>query len=153
MRCSRSAASVLMTIALAMLHPIEAEEIFIYRDSRAEPILFYPYTLRILVVKGDGPCFARGSRGELLLVCQPIANATVKAVYLETGEVLYADTDNEGIAELRFRIMTPKVTFKVEALGSQALFEASANILGLITVTAFASMVAALVVFLRRGFW
>ncbi len=151
MTCDRLAIIGFITIAL-VIPSIAAEEIYILKDSRAEPILFYPYTLRLLVVRGSEPCFARQD-GELILLCKPIPNATVKAVYLETGEVSYADTNNEGVAELHFRIVTPKATFRVEVLGDTAEFNASANILGLLTVTSFASMVAALVVFLRRGFW
>lgn len=158
MRCSKIAIIMIigLTLAVIAVQPVEARgDILVFKDSRVEPVLLYPYTLRLLVVRdtGNGTCFTRGLDGRLILVCNPVQNTTVKATYLEIGEVSYANTNDEGVAELSFRIMTPKATFRVEVLGNEVEFTVSANPLGLLTVAAFASMVAALVVFLRRGFW
>lgn len=160
MRCSRivAASTVFFAVAALVACPIAAKpqgDVMIFRNAGSEAALFHPYTLRVLAVwdPGNGTCFARGADESLQLICQPIANASIKAVYLETGEVCFATTSVEGIAELRFRIITPAATFRVEVLGHEAVFKVPVNPFSLVAVMAFASMVTSLIVFLRRGFW
>lgn len=134
-------------------------EIQVYYDSTEPAYLFYEYKLRLLVLINDGreSCW-ENVNGSLRLVCKPLKNASIRVIYEEIKEYREAETDDNGLAEASYRLLTyPTATFRVEVYSPEGYVETKVRIGTkiwiILTVTSFSLMMGSLVLVVRRCLW
>lgn len=153
-----TASTLLVSTAYAE-EPVDHSEIQIYYDSTQPAYYLLDYKLRLLVLLNDGreSCW-EPVNGRWELICKPLENASVKIVYQELKEFREATTNDEGVAEVSFRLYTyPRATFRVEVYSPEGYAETTVKvepkIWMLLTIASFSSMLSILVLVVRRGLW
>lgn len=138
---------------------ISSSEIQIYFDPTQPAYYLLEYKLRLLILLKDGveSCWEK-INGTLKLVCMPLKNASVKVVYEEVKEYREALTNDEGVAEVSYRLLTyPIATFRVEVYSLEGYAETTiktgTKIWILLAITSFSLMMGSLVVVVRRSLW
>lgn len=168
----RVALLVLMAAALAIPPPGLAADIerpqeagiLVFYDRTREAHLLFPYKLRILVLEdvagSGGRCWTILSNGTTVLdreKCRPLANLRLGVTYRELMEYREAVTDENGVAEVEYRIFTfPKSSFVVRTISTEPIegtITLETRPWALLSIVSFSSMLSAMVYTLRRGWW
>ncbi|MEM4053702.1 MAG: hypothetical protein QW646_08145 [Ignisphaera sp.] len=148
-----------MNIVYAEEYMIQQPEIQVYYDSTQPSYYLFDYKLRLLILLNDGrdSCWER-INNTMKLVCKPLKNASVKIIYDEVKEYRDVATDENGVAETSFKLMTyPIATFKVQVYSSEGYSETTirvgTKIWTIVALTSFSLMMGYLVLVVRRCLW
>lgn len=135
------------------------QEIQVYYDSEQPAYLFYDYKLRLLILLNDGKesCW-ENVNGSLKLVCKPLKDTSIKVVYEEMKEYREARTDDEGFAEVSYKLLTyPTASFKIYVYSIEGYAETKikidTKIWMILVLTFFSFMISSLVLIVRRSLW
>ena len=135
-------------------------EVVILYDRTQPAYLLFDYKLRVMVLVSEGAesCWMQLPNGTVSMICQPLRKTTVKAYYQELHSYAEATTDDEGVAEFTFRLITfPRASFRVSVYSPEGSEEVVIQVFPkpwtILLVTSFSAMVAALVFAVRRCVW
>ena len=138
----------------------DAREVVILYDRTQPAYFLFDYKLRVMVLVKEGvdSCWTQLPNGTMRMVCQPLVNTTVKAYYQELHHYAEASTDEEGVAEFTFRLISfPRATFTVSVYSPEgsreAVIKLSPKPWTILLVSSFSAMIAALVFAVRRCIW
>lgn len=164
----RVALTVLLVVSIPfiILNTVYAEEprliqpeIQIYYDSGQPSYYLFDYKLRLMILLNDGreSCWER-INNTMKLVCKPLKDASVKIIYVEAKEYRDAATNEDGVAETSFKLITyPIATFKVQVYSKEGYSETTVRvgtkIWMIIALASFSLMMGSLVLVVRRCLW
>ncbi|MEM2383081.1 MAG: hypothetical protein QW521_02785 [Desulfurococcaceae archaeon] len=149
----------LNTIYAEESRPIQQPEIQVYYDSSQPSYYLFDYKLRLLILLNDGreSCWER-INNTMKLVCKPLKDASVKIIYVEAKEYRDAATNEDGVAEASFKLITyPIATFKVQVYSkdgySETTIRVGTKIWMVMALASFSLMMGSLVLVVRRCLW